>query len=138
MYICSLNLDSHPRMDCVIVPYGWGNELIAFICFDRCRISILAKGNLRIWNATKPDAGLYTCIARNQFGVASSTGTLSVKGISSEFVAFEFYCIAVDFLLPKKLKHSFKWRNCMIGGLRSTQPSLLAFLMLYSADHVIT
>uniref|UniRef100_A0A674NSP0 Contactin 4 n=1 Tax=Takifugu rubripes TaxID=31033 RepID=A0A674NSP0_TAKRU len=43
------------------------------------RISILANGSLRIWNATKSDAGLYTCIARNQFGVASSTGTLSVK-----------------------------------------------------------
>lgn len=65
----------------------------------RClfRISILANGSLRIWNATKSDAGLYTCIARNQFGVASSTGTLSVKGISSEFKAFEcnlhcYYC----------------------------------------------
>lgn len=62
----------------------------------RClfRISILANGSLRIWNATKSDAGLYTCIARNQFGVASSTGTLSVKGISSEFDAllFKFCC----------------------------------------------
>uniref|UniRef100_A0A4W5P217 Contactin 4 n=1 Tax=Hucho hucho TaxID=62062 RepID=A0A4W5P217_9TELE len=43
------------------------------------RVSILDNGNLRIQNATKPDAGLYTCVARNQFGVASSSGTLMVK-----------------------------------------------------------
>ncbi|KAI3369536.1 hypothetical protein L3Q82_007746 [Scortum barcoo] len=43
------------------------------------RVSILENGNLRIWNATKSDAGLYTCVARNQFGVASSTGSVTVK-----------------------------------------------------------
>ncbi|XP_070695548.1 contactin-4 [Pempheris klunzingeri] len=43
------------------------------------RVSILDNGNLRIWNATKSDAGLYTCVARNQFGVASSTGSITVK-----------------------------------------------------------
>uniref|UniRef100_A0A8C8G7L2 Contactin 4 n=1 Tax=Oncorhynchus tshawytscha TaxID=74940 RepID=A0A8C8G7L2_ONCTS len=42
-------------------------------------ISILDNGNLRIQNSTRPDAGLYTCVARNQFGVASSSGTLMVK-----------------------------------------------------------
>ncbi|KAK5934569.1 hypothetical protein CgunFtcFv8_014959 [Champsocephalus gunnari] len=43
------------------------------------RISILDNGNLRIWNATKSDAGLFTCMARNQFGVASSTGSVTIK-----------------------------------------------------------
>ncbi|XP_013988624.1 contactin-4 isoform X1 [Salmo salar] len=43
------------------------------------RVSILDNGNLRIQNSTRPDAGLYTCVARNQFGVASSSGTLMVK-----------------------------------------------------------
>uniref|UniRef100_A0AAQ6IN01 Contactin 4 n=1 Tax=Anabas testudineus TaxID=64144 RepID=A0AAQ6IN01_ANATE len=43
------------------------------------RVSILDNGNLRVWNATKSDAGLYTCVARNQFGVASSTGSVTVK-----------------------------------------------------------
>ncbi|KAG7243001.1 hypothetical protein INR49_016767 [Caranx melampygus] len=46
---------------------------------EQSRITILDNGNLRIWNATKSDAGLYTCMARNQFGVASSTGSITVK-----------------------------------------------------------
>uniref|UniRef100_G3PD46 Contactin 4 n=1 Tax=Gasterosteus aculeatus aculeatus TaxID=481459 RepID=G3PD46_GASAC len=43
------------------------------------RVSVLDSGNLRVWNATQSDAGLYTCVARNQFGVASSTGSVTVK-----------------------------------------------------------
>ncbi|KAJ7998556.1 hypothetical protein DPEC_G00206130 [Dallia pectoralis] len=43
------------------------------------RVVILENGNLRIQNATKADAGLYTCVARNQFGVASSSGSVMVK-----------------------------------------------------------
>ncbi|XP_076869807.1 contactin-4-like [Brachyhypopomus gauderio] len=43
------------------------------------RLTILENGNLRISNVTKSDGGPYTCEARNQFGEASSTGTLMVK-----------------------------------------------------------
>ncbi|XP_064779004.1 contactin-4-like [Oncorhynchus masou masou] len=43
------------------------------------RVSVLDNGSLRIANVTKMDVGLYTCVARNQFGVASSAGSLLVK-----------------------------------------------------------
>lgn len=61
----------------------WCNVgVLLILSFFNHRVSILDNGSLRIWNVTKLDAGVYTCIARNQFGVASSTGTVTVKGIS--------------------------------------------------------
>ncbi|XP_051752439.1 contactin-4 isoform X2 [Ctenopharyngodon idella] len=46
---------------------------------ESSRIAILESGSLRISNATKSDAGTYTCDAHNQFGEASSSGNLLVK-----------------------------------------------------------
>lgn len=74
------------------------------------RISILANGNLRIWNATKSDAGLYTCVARNQFGVASSTGTLTVKGISSFLCTFH-HCIVCTLFSKSSNQRCHKWTH---------------------------
>uniref|UniRef100_A0A8C9VSA2 Contactin 4 n=1 Tax=Scleropages formosus TaxID=113540 RepID=A0A8C9VSA2_SCLFO len=69
-------IECRPRMS----PRGtisWrkGNEALQ----ENHRISILDSGSLRISNVSKSDAGIYTCVARNQFGVASSTGSLVVK-----------------------------------------------------------
>ncbi|TNM87231.1 hypothetical protein fugu_007461 [Takifugu bimaculatus] len=43
------------------------------------QVTVLDNGSLRISNVTRLDDGLYTCVARNQFGVASSAGSLLVK-----------------------------------------------------------
>ncbi|XP_063072502.1 contactin-4 [Engraulis encrasicolus] len=43
------------------------------------RRAILEDGTLRIANVSKSDGGRYTCVARNPFGTASSTGALVVK-----------------------------------------------------------
>uniref|UniRef100_A0A8C3GPV7 Contactin 6 n=1 Tax=Cairina moschata TaxID=8855 RepID=A0A8C3GPV7_CAIMO len=43
------------------------------------RIVFLEDGSLRLYNITKSDAGVYTCIATNQFGIARNSGSLTVK-----------------------------------------------------------
>ncbi|XP_064161731.1 contactin-4 [Anguilla rostrata] len=43
------------------------------------RQTILEDGSLRITNVSKSDGGRYTCVARNPFGISSSTGSLVVK-----------------------------------------------------------
>uniref|UniRef100_UPI003AB008E5 contactin-4 n=1 Tax=Centroberyx gerrardi TaxID=166262 RepID=UPI003AB008E5 len=52
-----------------------GGELLK----DSKRQTIMEDGTLRIANVSKSDGGRYTCVARNPFGTASSTGTLVVK-----------------------------------------------------------
>ncbi|KAA0712791.1 Contactin-3 Brain-derived immunoglobulin superfamily protein 1 [Triplophysa tibetana] len=42
------------------------------------RISLFANGTLKISNVTKRDGGSYTCVAKNQFGTASTTGKLVI------------------------------------------------------------
>ncbi|XP_077398452.1 contactin-4 isoform X1 [Vanacampus margaritifer] len=69
-------IECKPRMS----PWGvisWrkGKEALR----ENHRIAVLDNGSLRISNVSKMDAGLYTCVARNQFGVASNTGSLLVK-----------------------------------------------------------
>uniref|UniRef100_A0AAQ6IU52 Contactin 3b n=1 Tax=Anabas testudineus TaxID=64144 RepID=A0AAQ6IU52_ANATE len=48
------------------------------------RITLLPNGTLKIANVTRQDAGSYTCIAKNQFGTASSCGRdINMRTLSS-------------------------------------------------------
>ncbi|XP_019743633.1 contactin-4 isoform X2 [Hippocampus comes] len=58
-----------------VISWRKGKEAIR----ENHRVTVLDNGSLRISNVSKMDAGLYTCVARNQFGVASSSGSLLVK-----------------------------------------------------------
>uniref|UniRef100_A0A673C4D5 Contactin 4 n=1 Tax=Sphaeramia orbicularis TaxID=375764 RepID=A0A673C4D5_9TELE len=55
---------------------------VVMCCFSfvaLLRQTIMEDGTLRITNISKSDGGRYTCVARNQFGMSSSSGTLVVK-----------------------------------------------------------
>ncbi|XP_028905534.1 contactin-3 isoform X1 [Ornithorhynchus anatinus] len=70
-----VNFECKPKASPKAV-YSWkrGDELL----HENARITILKEGELRIANVTKLDIGTYTCVAENQFGVASSTTKLIV------------------------------------------------------------
>ncbi|XP_024149281.1 contactin-4 [Oryzias melastigma] len=69
-------IECKPRMSPRgVISWRKGEEAIR----ENHRVTVLDNGSLRLSNVTKADAGLYTCVARNQFGVASSAGSLSVK-----------------------------------------------------------
>uniref|UniRef100_A0A673CAA7 Contactin 4 n=1 Tax=Sphaeramia orbicularis TaxID=375764 RepID=A0A673CAA7_9TELE len=56
------------------VSWWRGGHFVALL-----RQTIMEDGTLRITNISKSDGGRYTCVARNQFGMSSSSGTLVVK-----------------------------------------------------------
>ncbi|KAI5619495.1 contactin-4 precursor, partial [Silurus asotus] len=69
-------IDCRPKMSPRgLITWKKGSETLR----ENSRMTVLESGSLKISNAMKSDAGLYTCVARNQFGVASSSGTLLVK-----------------------------------------------------------
>ncbi|XP_053355561.1 contactin-4-like [Clarias gariepinus] len=69
-------IDCRPKMSPRgLITWKKGSEALK----ENSRMTVLDNGSLRISSAMKSDAGLYTCVARNQFGIASSSGTLMVK-----------------------------------------------------------
>nr|XP_060622304.1 contactin-4 isoform X2 [Anolis sagrei ordinatus] len=71
------------------------------------RYAIMEDGTLKIINVTKADAGSYTCIATNHFGVASSTGNLVIKDPTRFMVAPTSMDVTAgeSILLPCQVSH---------------------------------
>lgn len=67
---------------------NWSNAYKVWMCIHWptivifFRFSVFPNGTLKIANVTKQDGGIYTCIARNQFGSASTAGRLLITGES--------------------------------------------------------
>uniref|UniRef100_A0A8C1LWS3 Contactin 3a, tandem duplicate 2 n=1 Tax=Cyprinus carpio TaxID=7962 RepID=A0A8C1LWS3_CYPCA len=92
-----------------------GNEpVIVLLSF---RITLLPDGTLRITNVTKMDGGNYACLARNQFGVASTTGRLLVTDptqitqgpVDMEIIVGESIVLPCQISCDPALDVSFSW-----------------------------
>uniref|UniRef100_A0A8C5FQA4 Contactin 3b n=1 Tax=Gadus morhua TaxID=8049 RepID=A0A8C5FQA4_GADMO len=90
-----------------------GNELLQ----KSDRIALLPNGTLRIANVTKRDSASYTCIARNQFGSASTTGMLLVteptritlRPTNMEIIVGESIVLPCQMACDPALDVSFSW-----------------------------
>uniref|UniRef100_A0A4W5QXB5 Contactin 3b n=1 Tax=Hucho hucho TaxID=62062 RepID=A0A4W5QXB5_9TELE len=81
------------------------------------RITLLPNGTLKIVNATRRDAGSYTCIAKNQFGTASATGRLLIteptritqRPANMEIIVGESIVLPCQIASDPVLDVSFSW-----------------------------
>ncbi|XP_036427446.1 contactin-3 isoform X1 [Colossoma macropomum] len=81
------------------------------------RLSLFPNGTLKIANVTKRDGGIYTCIAKNQFGSASTAGRLLIteptritQGPSSlEIIVGESIVLPCQVALDPALDVTFSW-----------------------------
>ncbi|KAG1962071.1 contactin-3 [Pimephales promelas] len=81
------------------------------------RITFLPDGTLRITNVTKMDGGNYACLARNQFGAASTTGRLLVTDptqitqgpVDMEIIVGESIVLPCQISCDPALDVSFSW-----------------------------
>uniref|UniRef100_A0A8C7RZE8 Contactin 3b n=1 Tax=Oncorhynchus mykiss TaxID=8022 RepID=A0A8C7RZE8_ONCMY len=87
------------------------------LCYLSPRITLLANGTLKIVNATRRDAGSYTCIAKNQFGTASATGRLLIteptritqRPANMEIIVGESIVLPCQIASDPALDVSFSW-----------------------------
>uniref|UniRef100_A0A674NID7 Contactin 3b n=1 Tax=Takifugu rubripes TaxID=31033 RepID=A0A674NID7_TAKRU len=98
-----------------------GNEILKGEVKDnRClsyRMTLLPNGTLRIANATRQDAGSYTCVAKNQFGTASTTGKLliteptriTMRPTNTEIIVGESAVLPCQIASDPALDVSFSW-----------------------------
>uniref|UniRef100_A0AAX7V602 Contactin 3b n=1 Tax=Astatotilapia calliptera TaxID=8154 RepID=A0AAX7V602_ASTCA len=81
------------------------------------RIALLPDGTLKIANVTKRDAASYTCIAKNRFGTASTTGRLIVteptritmRPTNMEIIVGESIVLPCQIASDPALDVSFSW-----------------------------
>nr|XP_015815441.2 contactin-4 [Nothobranchius furzeri] len=84
---------------------------------DSERQTTMEDGTLRITNISKSDEGRYTCVARNHFGVSSSSGTLVVKEptritippLSSDATVGQSLVLPCEVSSDSSLNPVFKW-----------------------------
>ncbi|XP_018589568.2 contactin-3 [Scleropages formosus] len=90
-----------------------GNEVL----HPNDRVALLPDGSLQITNVTKRDGGSYTCIARNQFGTASTTGRLLITEptritqgpTNMEIIVGESIVLPCQIACDPALDVSFSW-----------------------------
>ncbi|CAB1314722.1 unnamed protein product, partial [Coregonus sp. 'balchen'] len=90
-----------------------GNEILQ----RNERITLLPNGTLKIANVTRRDAGSYTCIAKNQFGTASTTGRLFIteptritqRPANMEIIVGESIVLPCQTASDPALDVSFSW-----------------------------
>uniref|UniRef100_A0A671XTY4 Contactin 3b n=1 Tax=Sparus aurata TaxID=8175 RepID=A0A671XTY4_SPAAU len=81
------------------------------------RITLLPNGTLKIANVTKRDAASYTCVAKNQFGTASTTGRLliteptriTMRPTNMEIIVGESIVLPCQIACDPALDVSFSW-----------------------------
>ncbi|KAK0137110.1 Contactin-3 [Merluccius polli] len=86
-------------------------------CRKTDRINLLPNAALRIANVTKRDSASYTCVARNQFGSASTTGRLliteptriTLRPTNMEIIVGESIVLPCQMACDPALDVSFSW-----------------------------
>uniref|UniRef100_A0A8C4IGD6 Contactin 3b n=1 Tax=Dicentrarchus labrax TaxID=13489 RepID=A0A8C4IGD6_DICLA len=81
------------------------------------RITLLPNGTLKITNVTRRDAASYTCVAKNQFGTASTTGRLiiteptriTMRPTNMEIIVGESIVLPCQIACDPALDVSFSW-----------------------------
>ncbi|KAM7402590.1 hypothetical protein PAMP_017814 [Pampus punctatissimus] len=81
------------------------------------RITLFPNGTLKIANVTRRDAASYTCVAKNQFGTASTTGRLliteptriTMRPTNMEIIVGESIVLPCQIACDPALDVSFSW-----------------------------
>ncbi|KAM9095209.1 contactin-6-like [Sarcophilus harrisii] len=104
----------------------------AMISWAKGSEMIRQSKSLKIYNVTKLDAGTYTCIAMNQFGIAKTSGNLVIKGNFTFFFLFwEFVQIKIPCHSSKHLAHAILvFNKNLIVGSRFFNRNLSGYLYL--------